>query len=63
MIPFVRIVPESGACLYYVQGELEGRMEGMPTLFVYDIQLTSSIQRKGLGKHMMQVSQFCLRDV
>jgi ribosomal protein S18 acetylase RimI-like enzyme len=40
---------------FTLQGEMEGRMVGAAALFVYDIQLAPAVQRKGLGKFLMQV--------
>eukprot|EP00976_Prorocentrum_cordatum_P106161 1194397-Prorocentrum_minimum.AAC.1 len=40
---------------------MEGRMEGCPALFIYDLQLVPAVQRKGLGKHLMQVLEMIAR--
>ncbi|KAK3288444.1 hypothetical protein CYMTET_4079 [Cymbomonas tetramitiformis] len=46
---------------FTLQGEMQGTMEGNPTLFIYDIQLSAEVQRKGLGKHLMQILELVAR--
>ena len=40
---------------FNVQGSVVGEMEGQPALVVEDLQLLPSVQRKGLGKHLMML--------
>ena len=42
---------------FTLQGECFNQMKGEPALFVYDIQVEEAFQRKGLGKHLMQVCE------
>jgi len=39
---------------FTLSGEVREEMAGEPTLLVFDIQLQPEVQRKGLGKHVMQ---------
>mmetsp|Transcript_5249 Transcript_5249/g.33010 ORF Transcript_5249/g.33010 Transcript_5249/m.33010 type:complete len:306 (-) Transcript_5249:597-1514(-) len=40
---------------FTLQGELVDCEEGEPAIIVYDIQVAPAYQRKGLGKHLMQL--------
>ena len=42
---------------FTLQGECYDTMKGETCLFVYDIQVEPEYQRKGLGKHLMQVCE------
>ena len=42
---------------FTLQGECFNQMKGEPALFIYDIQVEEAFQRKGLGKHLMQVCE------
>jgi GNAT superfamily N-acetyltransferase len=58
---------ETQACVGFMHwrftltGELFERMEGEPSLLVYDLQLQPEIRRKGLGKHLMMLSEIVAR--
>jgi len=55
--------PVIGYCnfRFSMQGELLDEMIGMPTLFVYDLQIASKIQHKGVGLHVMNLLQLIAR--
>jgi len=55
--------PVIGYCnfRFSMQGELLDEMIGMPTLFVYDLQIASKIQHKGVGLHIMNLLQLIAR--
>lgn len=40
---------------FSMDGELRGEMTGAPALWVFNFQLEPSIQRKGLGRHIMSL--------
>lgn len=42
---------------FTMQGELLDEMCGLPSLYVYDLQLISGYQRKGIGSHLMNLMQ------
>lgn len=40
---------------FTVQGEVMDTMAGEPCVYVWDVQLEESVQRKGLGKHFLMI--------
>jgi N-alpha-acetyltransferase 40 len=42
---------------FTLQGEIFQQMKGETALFVYDIQVEQEYQKKGLGKHLMQLCE------
>lgn len=40
-----------------LQGDFQGKLKGFPALFVSDLQLSPSVQGKGLGKHLVSALQ------
>jgi ribosomal protein S18 acetylase RimI-like enzyme len=46
---------------FTLQGEIQDRMVGDPALLVYDLQVEEACQRKGLGKHLMQMCELIAR--
>ena len=46
---------------FTIQGEVLDTMAGDPSLYIWDIQLQESVQRKGLGKHLMMLLELIAR--
>ena len=46
---------------FSVEGDVVDRMTGAPCMFVWDVHLDPSVQRKGLGKHIMTVLELISR--
>ena len=46
---------------FTVQGEVMDTMAGDPCLYVWDVQLEPSVQRKGLGKHLLMILELIAR--
>lgn len=46
---------------FTLQGEFMDLPEGEPCLFVYDLQLDETVQRKGLGRRLMQIVELMAR--
>eukprot|EP00040_Diaphanoeca_grandis_P002642 m.22325 g.22325 ORF g.22325 m.22325 type:complete len:261 (-) comp13772_c0_seq1:184-966(-) len=46
---------------FTLQGELLEEAVGLPSLYVYDIQVVPKFQRKGLGMHLMSLLQLIAR--
>jgi GNAT superfamily N-acetyltransferase len=46
---------------FTVQGEIMDTMAGEPCLFLWDIHLEESVQRKGLGKHLLTLLELIAR--
>jgi GNAT superfamily N-acetyltransferase len=46
---------------FSVQGDIVDRMAGVPCTFVWDMHLDESIQRKGLGRHLVMLLELISR--
>ena len=46
---------------FTVEGEVEEQMAGLPVLLLRDLHIDSSIQRRGLGKHLFQLLELVAR--
>lgn len=47
---------------FTIQGEVMDIMVGEASLYVWDIQLEESVQRKGLGKHLLVLLELIARS-
>jgi GNAT superfamily N-acetyltransferase len=46
---------------FTLQGDIEQKMEGFPSLLVNDLQLAPEVQRKGLGRHLAMTLEMIAR--
>lgn len=46
---------------FTLHGEMADEMEGQCCLFVYDLHITPSLQRRGLGRHLMCMAELIAR--